>query len=87
MMAAWEVPIFILVLVLGLAGILLGVVALVFKVIGGVLGWIAGLFRGHPKAVTHRSGRSGARVCPQESCRHVEHRPARFCSQCGQRLE
>ena len=87
MMAGWDFGIFILVLVLGLAGLLLGVLALIFKVIGGVLGWIAGLFRGHPKAIPQHSGRSAARVCPQESCRHVEHRPARFCSQCGQRLE
>ena len=87
MTAGLDPLIFVLVLVLGLAGLLLGVLALVFKVIGGVLGWIADLFRGHPKAIPHRSGHSGARVCPQESCRHVEHRPARFCSQCGQRLE
>ena len=87
MMAGWDFGIFILVLILGLAGILLGVLALVFKVIGGVLGGIARIFRGHPKATPASPGRGKGRVCPQASCRHIEHRPARFCSQCGQPLE
>lgn len=27
------------------------------------------------------------RVCANERCRHVEHRPATYCSQCGERLD
>ena len=27
------------------------------------------------------------RVCRNERCRHVEHRPARYCSQCGTKLD
>ncbi len=31
-------------------------------------------------------GERTPRVCPSRRCRHVEHRPASYCSQCGEKL-
>jgi hypothetical protein len=40
--------------------------------------------RGAPPALP--IGRRGRQVCSNQRCEHVEHRPARYCSQCGKAL-
>ncbi|HNQ24782.1 MAG TPA: hypothetical protein PKK06_17005 [Phycisphaerae bacterium] len=79
--------VFVLMLVLGLAAFLLGLVYMVFKAVGGVLRGLGGLLRGRPKGAARVVALSAGRVCGDPQCRHVEPRPACFCSQCGKRLE
>jgi len=85
-------------LVLGVAAFFFGVIYAVCRALASL--W-RGLMRvatprGVPGAVRlntqvagrsrQASGRRTFRVCPREQCRHVERRPARFCSQCGAEL-
>lgn len=79
-------------LVVGLAAFFFGLIYLVGQVIAGVLLRIS-------RGVSRLLGRPGAArpadavpdaphplVCPRPTCRKVETRTARFCSQCGARM-
>jgi hypothetical protein len=78
----------LLLMVVGCAALLFGIVYMFcqfFARIGrGLLGVIA---PGRVAGADGWGGRCGRpRVCPNDRCRKVEHRPASYCSQCGTRL-
>lgn len=81
------------VLVLVLAMVLAGAMSLLYvlcKAVSGTCGLVgrqfARLFGVRTKAAPRRRN-SKARICPRANCRRVEHRDARFCGQCGMRLD
>jgi len=93
-----DILIVLVLLVLGVAAFFFGVIYAVCRALASVWHGIVHLLspRGVPHAPqgsvlpTERPARSQGtrtfRVCPREQCRHVERRPARFCSQCGAKL-
>lgn len=93
-----DILIILVLLVLGVAAFFFGVIYAVYRVLASVGRGIAHLLwprrvpcsprvPAAPAARPARSqGRRTFRVCLREQCRHVEHRPARFCSQCGAKL-
>jgi len=82
-----EIVAFLLLAVLGVAGVLLGAAYFVFNIVRGVFGSANRLTRPHHTVKPPRRGAHQAMlVCPQAACRHVEHRKALFCSQCGANL-
>jgi hypothetical protein len=81
-----EILLVVLILTIGCAAFFFCVVYLIgrgFLLVGRGL---AGLFRRASDGATLEAGGRACRVCPREQCRKLEHRPARFCSQCGARL-
>jgi len=78
-----EVVVVLAILVFGCAAFLLGMIYLVCQAFGlvwrGVVGLVQPARKGRPRGRT-------VWICPSERCRRVEHRDARFCSQCGTRL-
>lgn len=93
-----DILIILVLLVLGVAAFFFGVIYAVFRALASVrrgivrVLWPRSVRRSPrvsaPPAVrpVRSQGRRTFRVCPREQCRHVEHRPARFCSQCGAEL-
>jgi hypothetical protein len=95
-----EIAAFFLVLLLGCAAFVFSVFLLAWRFLGLLGRGLSRLFgvscrgaRGaHSSALLRqaRSLRRGLttmeRVCPRPECRKVEHRPARYCSQCGCRF-
>jgi len=79
---------FLLLAVLGVAAALLGGAYLVFRIAAGIVGTANRLVGPHHaiKPPRRRGSRRAALVCPEPGCRHVEHRNASFCSQCGASL-
>ncbi|MGB2985385.1 MAG: hypothetical protein WBE26_05830 [Phycisphaerae bacterium] len=83
-----DVLLFILLLVLGWAACLFGVIYMLCRFVG----WIArGAFGVSRKDTVVEAGGmcvrgSRQRACPNGQCRKVEYRDAHYCSQCGTRL-
>lgn len=83
-----EILLVVLILTLGCGAFCFCVIYLVCRFFAFLGRGLAGMFGHHPAAKRPPAvlGRTPVRVCPQERCRKVEHRPALFCSQCGARL-
>lgn len=93
-----DILIILVLLVLGVAAFFFGVIYAACRALASVGRGIVRLLspRGVPCSPrasappaarpAQSQGRRTFRVCPREQCRHVEHRPARFCSQCGAKL-
>lgn len=94
-----EIAAFFLVLLLGCAAFVFSVFLLTWRFLALLGRGLARLFGvscavdNRPAAVPHhpvhtrRWGRAGSvQVCPRPECRKLEHRPARYCSQCGHRF-
>ncbi len=80
-----DVVVFILVLLVGCAALLFGVLYLIVRALGGVGRGVLSMFG--PSGASGRTMRGRrALVCPRPQCRKVEYRDARYCSQCGERL-
>lgn len=80
----------VLVLVLGIAAFLFGLVYVVWCVVGAFGRGMWSLVRPRRFAGT-RTRREApafgrAVYCPRPNCGKVEHRLARYCSQCGEKL-
>lgn len=75
----------VLLLVFGCAAFLFGVIYLFCQFFAWMGRGLLGMFRPHRPAapVERRKIGSRPRVCPNERCRKVEYRAARYCSQCG----
>ncbi len=80
-----DILLVVLILTLGCAAFIFGVIYLVCKFFGFVGRGVVSVFTRHPSTGSqgHQSGSPGVRVCPREQCRKTEYRPARFCSRCG----
>jgi hypothetical protein len=78
----------VLLLVFGCVAFLFGVVYLLCQSFAWVGRGLLGIFRPCRRADEAGPRMPGlrSRVCPNERCRKVEYRKARFCSQCGTRL-
>ena len=77
--------VFVIVMVLGCAGFLFGVIYLVFNVFGWFSRGVVGLVRQSPSGSADGSPRTFGSC---EACGHSEKRMgARFCSHCGTGLE
>jgi hypothetical protein len=72
-----------LVLVLGCAAFFIGVIYLACGFFAFLGKSVMRLVR-PPRTLI---GSPGRRICPRPGCGAVEHRAARFCSQCGARFE
>ena len=74
-----------LVVLLGCAALLFGVLYALGRVLGTAGRSILSVFGVRPTRTAE--GRTvdlgGGRVCPRSECRKVEYRNARYCSQCG----
>ena len=84
-----DVLLLLLVMVLGCAAFVFGILYLFCHLLGVVGRGIFGIFR-RRRACGGQTGQgrvSREIVCPRKECRHVDYRNARFCSQCGQRLD
>lgn len=80
--------ILLLIVVLGVASLMLGAVYFLFRVAASVGRALFGALVSGRSTNPRRVGPApGRRVCPREECRRVEHRAARYCSQCGAPLE
>lgn len=90
-MAGGEAVAILVLIFLGVATFVFGILYLCWKVVATILGGVAGLFVGRPKrgALPSRQSRlrGGSYVCPRSGCRKVETRSAAFCSQCGHFIE
>lgn len=76
-----------LVLVLGCAAFFVGVIYLACSFLAFIGRSLLGLARPRGTASGRcATGLGRGRICPCERCRKVEHRAARFCSQCGARF-
>ena len=76
----------ILVLVLGCAAFIFGVISLAWQALAWVGRGALGTVRPRRGGNTPPAGMTvrGGRVCPRPECRRVEkRREARYCSQCG----
>ena len=81
-------------LVLGMI-LLFGCIAFIFGVIYLTTSFfsfvwrttLGSLFPRSAGRVMLRDAFDGRRVCPRANCRKVEHRAAKFCSQCGARMD
>ncbi len=81
----------LLIFVVGTAAFLTGLIYFTIRVMGGFLHLFSRLFGASPK-VPHKRHVASRRqpevlVCDQPQCRKVESRAARYCSQCGARLD
>lgn len=84
-----------LLVVLGLAALIFGIIYTVLRLIGSALCGVGRLLTGRVKegrAVSVRVGHApaasnGPRVCPRPACRHVEYRAARYCAHCGHPMD
>jgi len=93
-----DILIVLVLLVLGVAAFFFGVIYAVCRALAsvgrGIVHWLSprSVPSSPPLSVStaerpvRSQGRRTFRVCPREQCRHVERRPARFCSQCGAEL-
>ncbi len=75
----------VLLLVFGCVAFGFGVIYLLCQLLAWVWRGLLGIFRPGRGAdeVGPRMPGLRSRVCPNEHCRKVEYREARFCSQCG----
>jgi len=80
-----DVIVVLLIVVFGCAAFLFGVFYLVCQAVGAVWRGAVGLIR-PGGGVSRTAAARPERVCPRPECRKVEHRQARFCSQCGAAL-
>jgi len=87
-----DVLIFLLLLVIGFAAFIFGVLYFVLQLLAGIGRGIGRVFGGccrktkvplPPRAVAVVGPVS---ACPNPRCGHRETRPARYCSQCGSKL-
>lgn len=78
-----DVIVVLLIVVFGCAAFLFGMFYLVGHIVHSVWRGLVNLVR--PGRLTHQrvTGETVERVCPRKGCRKIEHRDARFCSQCG----
>lgn len=82
-----EVVVIVLVLVVGCAAFLFGVLYLVSQLFVGIGRGLMSLIR--PRSSNQAAGPvrgMAGRMCPNPRCRKTEYRKARYCSQCGARL-
>lgn len=84
-----NIPIILCLFVVGIAAFFFGILYMVCHGLASagrrLLGPVTGRGRrGHGAKPALPVGRRAGRVCPNPGCRHVEHRPARYCSQCGE---
>ncbi len=84
-----EALLVVLIVVFGCAAFLFGLVYVVCAVFAAIGRGFWGLVRPLGRIGPVGSLRPGGRplVCPRANCRKAEYREARFCSQCGARLE
>ena len=78
--------ILVLVLAIGSLAFVAGFVYLVWRFMGMVGRGFLRLCGWEPTAPWDELPGAMTRICPRPQCRKVEHRAARFCSQCGSRL-
>ncbi len=83
-----DVFLILLLLVFGCAAFLFGVIYVICQMFAWLGRGVWGAFRPHHSACACPPpvGSSRPKVCPNERCRKVEHRHARYCSQCGSSL-
>jgi hypothetical protein len=83
-----DVVVLILVLVLGCAAFIFGILYVIGRLIGGIGRGVISIFRSsRPGASAQRFNPCRKmRVCPRPECRKIENRDALYCSQCGARL-
>ena len=93
-----DILIILVLLVLGVAAFFFGVIYAVCRALASVWRGVVRVLspRGVPGSpqvlvtpaapLARSQGGRTFRVCSREQCRHVERRPARFCSQCGAKL-
>ena len=84
-----DLLLFLLVMVLGCAAFVFGILYLLCRVIGIVGRSLFGAVRPRPADRSRADQVRGANamVCPRADCRNVEYRDARFCSHCGTRFD
>lgn len=78
----------VLILVFGVAAFLFGLAYVVWCIVGGIGRGMWSLVRpwGRAGKGVRVCAFSRPMLCPRANCRKVEHRNARFCSQCGAQL-
>jgi hypothetical protein len=83
-----DVLLFILLLMFGCAAFFFGVICFLCKLVAWIGRSLFGAFRPRRPLECGCSPADGRRklVCPNERCRKLEFRDARYCSQCGTRL-
>lgn len=83
-----DVLLVILILVFGCAAFLFGVIYVICQFVAWIGRALFGIFIPRRSVTTPGSATHNprGRVCPREGCGKVEHRDARFCSQCGMTL-
>ena len=83
-----DLLVILLVLVLGCAAFVFGLLELLRRMLGFVWRSMNGLLgpRREKRADGEMKGPTRGVVCPRTTCRHVEIRKAVYCSQCGSRL-
>jgi len=74
-------------LLVGVLGFFVMVVALVFRFLGWILRTLAGVFRGSRNAATPATNTHGrSLVCPHAGCGHINGPTALYCARCGRPL-
>ena len=78
-----------LVLMLGGVSFFFGIFYVLYRMVAGVgrgMARMLGIERRPELPHAFRARREGPLICPRRECRKVEHRHARYCSQCGTSL-
>jgi len=81
-----DVIVILLIVVFGCAAFLFGVFYLVGHVVYSVWRGLVNLVRPGRASRHGVTAEARQRICPRRGCRKIEHRDARFCSQCGSPL-